>query len=315
MTKPMLATDWDEAKLRFPLIAQPKIDGVRGLNMHGGLTGRSLKLFKNRYTGRFYSQDFFKGFDGELAAAEETHPDLCRLTTSAVGTIAGEPFTLWWLFDYITPETVSLPYLARYGKLEDTINELQLRPDCHPWAGHLRLVPMKLIHTLEELLEYDAENLDCGYEGTIIRDPHGKHKQGRSTVREGGLLRIKQFTESEAEVLEIVQGESNQNEAQTNELGLQFRSSHQENMVPNGLVGSLTCRALATVEDRGRVVIQEGQVITVSPGNMPHDLRRYYFENQHELVKKIIKFKFFPKGIKDKPRFPTFVTIRAPEDM
>lgn len=313
--KPMLATDWDEAKLRFPLIGQPKIDGVRGLNMHGGLTGRSLKLFKNQYTTHFYSQDFFKGFDGEFAAAEETHPDLCRLTTSALGTISGQPFTLWWLFDYVTAENNSLSYLERYTHLTQRVEYLQTDPSCHPWAGHLRVVPMRMIYTLDELLEYDAENLDKGFEGTIIRDPHGKHKQGRSTVREGGLLRIKQFIESEAIVEAVVEGESNQNEAQTNELGLQFRSSHQANMIPNGLVGSLTCRALQTVTDRGRVVIEEGQIITVSPGNMPHDLRKYYFENQNEILKKVIKFKFFPKGIKDKPRFPTFVTIRQPEDM
>lgn len=313
--RPMLATDWEEAKLRFPLIGQPKIDGVRGLNMHGGLTGRSLKLFKNKHTTHFYSQDFFRGFDGEFAAAEETHPDLCRLTTSALGTIEGKPFTLWWLFDYVTEENVNQIYLERYNHLAQRVAYLQADASAQPWAGHLRVVPMKIITSLDELLEYDAENLDKGFEGTIIRDPHGKHKQGRSTVREGGLLRIKQFIESEAIVEAIVEGESNQNEAQTNELGLQFRSSHQANMIPNGLVGSLTCRALQTVTDRGRVVIEEGQIITVSPGNMPHDLRKYYFENQNEILKKIIKFKFFPKGIKDKPRFPTFVTIRQPEDM
>ena len=313
--KPMLASDWVESKIQFPVIGQPKIDGVRGLNMHGGLTGRSLKLFKNRHTTHFYSQEFFKGLDGELAAAEETHPDLCRLTTSAVGTIEGQPFTLWWVFDYLVEHTASLAYTERYDALVEYVAHLQSKPEFQPWAGHLRVVPSKRILTLDELLEYDAQNLDAGFEGTIIRDPYGSHKQGRSTVREGGLLRIKQFLESEAVVLEIVEGESNQNEAQVNELGLQFRSSHQDNMVPNGLVGSMRCRALQTLTDRGRVVIEEGQIITVSPGNMPHDLRKFYFENQHELLQKTIKFKFFPKGIKDKPRFPTFVTIRQPEDM
>lgn len=311
----MLASDWDEGKARFPLIAQPKIDGVRGLNMHGGLTGRSLKLFKNRHTAQFYSQDFFKGLDGEFAAAEETHPDLCRLTTSALGTIEGQPFTLWWVFDYLAEHTLDLAYIDRYRELEKYVSKLQCYEQYQPWAGHLRVVPHKLITTLEELFEYDAQNLDAGFEGTILRDPYGKHKQGRSTVREGGLLRIKQFIESEAVVLEITEGETNQNEAQRNELGLQFRSSHQDNMLPNGLVGSMRCRALQTLTDRGRVVIEEGQIITVSPGNMPHDMRKYYFENQHELLQKTIKFKFFPKGIKDKPRFPTFVTIRSPEDM
>ena len=311
----MLACDWDENRISFPVIAQPKIDGVRGLNMHGGLTGRSLKLFKNRHTTHFYSQDFFKGLDGEFAAAEETHPDLCRLTTSALGTIIGEPFTLWWVFDYVTPETGALGYWSRYTNLCLRVAELQEDPACQPWAGHLRVVPYRLIHDMQALREYDDENLETGFEGTILRSLEGAHKQGRSTVREGGLLRIKRFIESEAIVEAIVEGESNQNEAQVNELGLQFRSSHQENMVPNGLVGSLTCRALSTVKDGARVVIQEGQEITVSPGNMPHDQRKFYFENQTELVGKTIKFKFFPKGIKDKPRFPTFVTIRQPEDM
>ena len=100
----MLAEDFDESKLIFPLIAQPKIDGVRGLNMLGTLTGRSLKTHKNVYTTKFYSQSCLIGFDGELAANSETHPDLCRITSSALSTIAGEPFTLWWLFDYRSPK-------------------------------------------------------------------------------------------------------------------------------------------------------------------------------------------------------------------
>lgn len=312
--KPMLASDWDESKLRFPLIAQPKIDGVRALNMYGGLTGRSLKLFGNRYTTDFYSQEFFKGFDGELAAECETHPDLCRLTTSAVGTHAGQPFTLWWLFDYITPITQSLTYLERYAELQKVVSRLQCYEEYQPWAGHLRVVPKKLIATRDELEEFDAQNLDAGFEGTIIRDPHGKHKQGRSTVREGGLLRIKRFVESEAIVRLITEGLSNQNEAQINELGLQFRSSHQDNMVRNGLVGSMECQACETIIDSGRVVIEKGQIITVAPGNMPHSDREKFFKEQTLLLGKRIKFKFFPKGVKDKPRFPTFQSIRLPED-
>lgn len=313
--KPMLAADWEQGKVRFPVMGQPKIDGVRGKNSHGGLTGRSLKLFKNRYTTDFYSHDFFKGFDGELAAERETHPDLCRLTTSAVGTIEGKPFTLWWLFDYIHENNMADTYAERYAQMVERVQQLQAPLTYMPWAGHLRIVPFKLITCMEELLAYDDENLDAGYEGTIIRDPLGKHKQGRSTVREGGLLRIKRFIESEAEVLELVEGQRNQNEAQINELGQQFRSSHQENMVPNGLVGSMTCRALADVMDQGRVVISKGQIITVSPGNMPHYQRADYFIYPEQLVGKTIKFKFFPKGIKDKPRFPTFVTIRDAADM
>ena len=53
--KPLLAVNYDESKLVFPLGVQPKIDGVRGLTTEGHLTGRSLKKHKNKYTTAFYS--------------------------------------------------------------------------------------------------------------------------------------------------------------------------------------------------------------------------------------------------------------------
>ena len=40
--KPQLANDANLATLKYPLIVQPKIDGVRALNINGTLTGRSL---------------------------------------------------------------------------------------------------------------------------------------------------------------------------------------------------------------------------------------------------------------------------------
>jgi len=302
--KPMLASDWDEGKVRFPCLGQPKVDGVRGLNMHGGLTGRSLKLFKNRHATSFFSQEFFRGFDGELAAAHECDPALCRITTSAVGTITGEPFLLWWLFDYVAGDVGRLRYAERYRALERCVRELQSDPDCLPWAGHLRVVPSHVVNSMAELEALDEHFLNMGYEGTILRDPDGLHKQGRSTAREGGLLRIKRFVDEEGEVLGIEEGRSNQNEAQTNELGLQFRSSHQENMVPNGMVGNLIVKRLTT-----------GEVITVGPGNMPHSDRKRFFEQPELIVGKIIKFKHFPKGVKDKPRFPTYICIRDESDL
>lgn len=92
--KPMLATDYVEAKLRFPLGAMPKVDGVRGLNSEGVFFARSMKQHANLYTRAFYSQNIYNGLDGELAAEHECHPDLCRLTTSATSTIEGQPYTL-----------------------------------------------------------------------------------------------------------------------------------------------------------------------------------------------------------------------------
>lgn len=315
--RPMLASDWDESKITFPCLAQPKIDGVRGLNTSGRLTGRSLKTHANLYATEFFSHPAFVGFDGEFAANEDTHPDLCRLTTSALNRIQGEPQLVWHLFDYITPITAHLPYDRRYNLLDMRLGDMSKDPALNDLMLHINIVPMEWCDNMEELLALDNEWLDLGYEGTIIRNPYKPHKQGRSTVKEGGLLRIKRFIDAEARVIEIVEGQTNGNEKTTNELGNSTRSTHQENMTPNGQVGSMTCEMLQDVLDpqTKKLLLSKGQIVTVSPGKMPVNMRIYYFENPEELEGEAIKFKLFPKGGKDKPRFPTFQTLRAKSDM
>lgn len=302
--KPHLASDWDPKKQRFPVVMLPKLDGVRQLNKDGNATGRSLKKLGNVYTNKLYSIHALHGFDGELAAAEETHPDLCRLTTSAVSTHDGEPFTLWWVFDYIHESTKDMGYWDRYTAMRNAVARLQGDPCQLPGVRHLRIVPAVVVYNMDQLEAQDAKWLAEGYEGSILRDPDGKHKDGRCTVREGAYLRIKRFVEEEAYVLGIIEGEENQNEEQVNELGRTFRSSHQENKVPNGMVGSMLCRD-----------IKSGQEIVVGAGNMKHHERVHFFENQAQLLGKIIKYKFFPKGVKDKPRFPTYKCFRDKADM
>lgn len=302
--KPHLASDWNPEKQVFPVVMLPKIDGVRLLNQKGSATGRSLKKFGNLYTTEFYSVQSLHGFDGELVAERETHPDLCRLTTSAVSTHESEPFTLLWVFDLINEQTEGMGYADRHAYMTRWVDTLQSDPLQPKAVQHLRVVPAVLVHNMAQLEALDAEWQRLGYEGSILRDPNGKHKNGRCTVREGAYLRIKWFIEKEAYVLGIIEGEANNNEEQTNELGNTFRSSHQENKVPNGMVGSLLCRDIET-----------GQEIVVGAGNMKHDERAHYFQNQTLLLGKIIKYKFFPKGVKDKPRFPTYKCLRDTKDM
>lgn len=316
--KAMLASDWDETKIKFPCGLQPKIDGVRGLNTTGRLTGRSLKEHKNKHATERFSHPALVGLDGELAAGKETHPNLCRLTSSALNRIGGEPQLMWHLFDYVTTETAGLGYAERYARLQARLLRVLADSSLDHLTIDLGIVPLVHCFNMQELLEHEARWLDEGYEGVIIRDLKGTHKQGRSTVKEGGLLRIKRFIEEEAVVIGIEEGQTNLNEKQTNELGNSFRTTHQENMTPNGQVGSLLCRMLKDVFDprvEDKLLLAAGQDVLVSPGKLTAEQRKYYFENPHEIVGQTIKFKFFPKGIKDKPRFPTHVCIRDASDM
>lgn len=309
--KPLLAENYVESKLVFPLGAQPKIDGVRGLTTEGHLTGRSLKKHKNKYTTAFYSTAEYAMMDGEIAANDNCHPDLCRLTSSALSTIKGEPFTFWHVFDCLRKEVINGPYEERHKYLAQLIAYEQSMGRCL----NAKVIPMVVVEDLQALLRLDAQWLEMGYEGTILRRLNAAHKQGRSTVNQGELLRIKRFIETEAAVIAIEEGNANENKAQTNELGNTFRTSHQENKVPNGMVGNLQCSVLKDFEHEGELLLLKGQIITVSPGNLDHGQRKHFFDNQKEMLNHVVKFKFFPKGIKDKPRFPTYVSHRSAADM
>jgi DNA ligase-1 len=305
--KPHLACDYDPAKLQFPIAGMPKIDGVRALNLFGKLTGRSMKAHKNKHVTALFSKPEFVGFDGELAVAEETHPDLCRLTSSAVGRISGEPAVTWWIFDLLDDITSMLAYGERYRLAKEKVEALGL--------PYVKIVPMRVLTSLEDLEDFEAECLEAGFEGVILRDLAGMHKSGRATVKVGAYMRIKRFIEEEALVLSIEEAMENTNEAKVNELGRTERSSHQDNMVPKGMIGNLICSMMKDVYDGDKLLFSQDQVVTVGPGAMPHVDRVALFQDQSKIVGQVIKFKFFPKGVKDKPRFPTFVTIRSAEDM
>lgn len=302
MIKPMLACDWDESKVKFPVLMQPKIDGVRAMNFEGTLTGRSGKTHKNIATTNFFSQGAFKGLDGEMAAEEECHHALCRLTTSALNTIEGSPWLLWHVFDYITPETINQTYEWRHAALVKHVGEVNERvPDL---GRHLKIVWHDRLHRLEDVNDMDSYHLDKGYEGSILRAPTGFYKQGRCTVREGGLLRIKRFVEEEFIILGIEEGQTNLNEAKLDLHGFTERSTHMANMVPNGMVGAFLGTDIKTKNP-----------IKVAAGKLPHDLRKLWFEQQHLVLNQIGKYKTFPKGVKDKPRFPTFQSLKMESDI
>lgn len=312
--KPMLAANFDITKVKYPIGAQPKIDGVRGLSTGGKFTGRSLKRFPNKHVNNVFGIPEYSDLDGELAAAEETHADLCRLTTSALSRIEGTPSLDWFVFDLLNSETINLPYVERYEKLCQHVKYLHT----HCLAPRIWVVPMTICHNEEELIAVEEITLQQGYEGVILRDLNGLHKQGRSSPKHGGLLRIKRFIDFEATVVSITEGLINGNEATINELGNTSRSTHMENMTKSGLVGSLECASIADVLDpidKTKVLIHAGDIVTVAPGRMTHEMRKYYFENPLQLFGKAVKVQFFPKGIKDKPRFPTFQSIRIEEDM
>jgi DNA ligase-1 len=154
---------------------------------------------------------------------------------------------------------------------------------------------MQYVKDLNELTNFERDTLAAGFEGVMVRRPDGPYKQGRSTLNEQILLRIKRFRDGEAVVLDIEEGKINNNEAIVNALGYIERQTLQANMKRAGRVGTLICQDLAT-----------GDKMRISPGRMTQDMRVRYWTFPTLLLNQKIKYKCFDYGAIDAPRFATF---------
>ena len=110
MFKPLLASDADLATLRFPVLASPKLDGIRAIVIDGVVMSRSLKPIPNKYV-----QSLFRGcehFDGELIVGEPISKTCYRDTVSHVMSHDKKDFDVGFhVFDHIAlPDA---PYVER----------------------------------------------------------------------------------------------------------------------------------------------------------------------------------------------------------
>jgi DNA ligase 1 len=277
--KPMLSASLDGvdlSTLRYPLMASPKLDGVRCILRDGVAHSRNLKPIRNHFVQRELANSY--GLDGELIVGPPTEGLVLNRTQSGVMSYDGEPDFTFWVFDHVG--VPSDPFFTRWDRLTHS----------HP---RIKTVPHVVIHDVAGLLQYEQECLSANYEGVMLRDPNGPYKHGRSTLNEGYLMKLKRFTDGEGVVASLEEGTRNDNVLTRDALGRAHRTTHKENLVGNGMVGT--------------IVLEDG--MRVAPGTMSHQERRGYWMNQDLIIGKKIHWRAFGYGQKDTPRFPRFYGI------
>lgn len=298
--KPMLGASLDGVSLeslRYPLLASPKLDGVRCLVWEGVAYSRNLKPIRNRAVQRWAAAHH--NLDGELLVGDPTAPGAFNRTQSGVMSTEGEPDFRFWAFDrLIGPqrgrnESERWEFAERLCDLQSAVSASRLE-----YVEHVEIRG-------PQALEYKENQwLAAGYEGVMLRDPRGPYKHGRSTVREGYLLKLKRFTDGEGVVVGLEEGAHNDNAAFRDELGRLKRTSHTAGKRPAGVVGTLLVRT------------EEWGVLRVAPGVMTHAERERYWmlrsvpTDSEGLLGKRVHWRSFGYGVKDKPRFPRFYGLR-----
>ncbi len=290
--KPMLATDADLEKLVFPLLASAKLDGVRAIIQGGVVLSRSLKPIPNKFVQRAFGH--LEHLDGELIVGAPTSKTCYRDTVSHVMSHDKEDYDLrFYVFDHV--ETPSERYQNRLVKVNHRIDKA-LFANCAVLTH-----PQHVVTCLCTLLELEEKMLDKGYEGLILRSPDAPYKFGRSTVKEGYLLKLKRMATDEAEIIGFIEQFHNGNEATTNELGHTQRSSHKENKTGKDTLGAVSVRW-------GDIEFEIGTGFS--------DIeRKEIWGNQPKFLGKLVSFNHFPIGVKDKPRHPSFKGFRDSCDL
>lgn len=296
---PMLAaTMKDTNKLRFPLLASQKLDGIRATVQSGRLLSRTLKEIPNKFVQELFS-GLPNGLDGELIVGDPLALDAYRKTVSLV--MSDEKPLGWfspdvvrlYVFDIFSNEA----FAQRLNKAHALVTSWNATKT-EQYAVALQHITLQ---NLDALDEFETKLLAKGAEGVMLRKILGPYKENRSTETEGYLVKVKRFVDSEAEVTGVFEEMENTNEKQTNELGRTKRSTEKAGLIPKGTLGGFEVRDLKTGVD-----------FSIGAGFTAAERKEFW---TRKMVGQVVRYKYFPSGSKDKPRHPIYLGLRDRRDI
>lgn len=283
--KPLLAARAEIDKLRFPLLASPKIDGIRCLTAHDGPVSRTMKPIPNRHAHRILS-DLPAGLDGELVTFDrDGRIDDFNTIQSKIMSADGTPVFTFMVFDSFTSPLD--PFRVRHAAADSI---------CSLYQGMCRIVEHVSVPDMRVFDLTESAYVEAGWEGVMLRDPAGRYKHGRSTVNEQILLKVKRFEDDEGVITGFVERMHNTNEATVNALGHTERSSARAGLVGMGMLGAIRF---------------EWNGLDCEVGTGFTDAQRSeLWARRDALVGAAITFRYQGVGTNGRPRFPSFQGIR-----
>lgn len=275
----------DLSQIRLPCIVFPKIDGFRCVLGQQPLTSR-LGPFPNAHFNRELTGLLPAGatLDSEVVVGSRRGKGVLGRTSSGLTTVSGEPDFRLWCFDSPTAQGLYDERLEQTAELLAKIGHRRIRLLRGQWIEDLS--------SLEAMLE---KCLRFEYEGIITRGCKGIYKQGKSTLREQFMLKVKPFEDAEGRVIGWYEEMENTNEAKREVTGKLKRSSAKAGKVAKGRLGGLILKDVST-----------GVEVRVG-GGFTKRQRIELWEIKEALRGKLVRYKKQKMGEKDKPRHPNFV--------
>jgi DNA ligase-1 len=307
-------------------MVSPKVDGIRCvIHPELGPVTNTLKPIKNTYIREWLIAHCPKWLDGELVVLDKQGRGGTTAqwgeTLSGIMSEGGRPDFRFRVFDYF-----EMGQTCTFGMRNHDASEIIEKSRQLFYSGHGDIYRVSMLEQLDvDSLVYfeslEAQYLSLGYEGLMIRRKDALYKKNRSTLKEGGMIKVKRYTDAEAKVVGWEPLELNRNEPQRDLLGLQRRTSHKDGrIVDDTRVGSLSCTGIngrfagvsfsvgSGFDDALRVQMREAirhnDTHTLTVGLHPDDPRG-----------KILTYKYQDHGSIDAPRQPIFKGFRHPDDV
>jgi DNA ligase 1 len=291
--RPQLAIEHSKVKTQpSSMYMSEKLDGIRCIVFGGVAYSRSLKPIPNLDIQAYvnYWAHILEGMDGELIVGDKNAPDVFNQSTSGVMRQSGEPDFKFYVFDRYHP---TASWINRYKRLQ-TLTGVPQR---------VVMLPHYPVVDMSDIDDFEAEMLEMGAEGVMLRDENAPYKCGRSGTKNPELQKVKRFVDNEFEIIGWEPKYTNTNAAKTNELGRTERSTAKEGMVALDTMGSLILRT------------SKGDTFSCGSG-MTDAIREDLWERRESLMGQLAKVKYFDVGTGyNVPRFPVLVGIRHKDDI
>jgi len=277
-------TDEELEKLAYPMVGSAKLDGFRCVVLDQPYTA-SMKPFANRFVREELSRPEYIGLDGEIVVGAPNSPNTFHNTSGPIRRFEGTPDFKFYVFDRIINRDATYydRWLNNLPKSEDRIVVLEQRVLKNP----------------DDVLAYEAEMLEIGFEGAMIRSLTGRYKEGRCTFNEMNIFKRKPFVDTEAIIMDIEEAMQNLNEKTINELGLTKRAQNKENKIPKGTLGSFVLWS-SLWKKPFRAACGEG---------FTDQIKQEIWENRQDYLGKVVTIKYQKYGSWKAPRMPKVIKI------
>lgn len=286
--------------LKYPLLVSTKLDGIRCIFYKGEILSRSLKPIQNeQLRNRFeplrkYSEQSNVILDGEIYSPKRTFQSITHFVmTQNLETEVLPEDLKFYCFDTLIEEKPNEPFNKRSERGQIITQN---------FSSIAEYVVQREANSEYKVLEIFETVLNEGYEGLILRDPEGRYKFGRGTVKEGLIYKLKPFVTFESQITGIVQSTAVNEEAEkkTNELGRSVTSKKKDDR--------------HVIEKASAFWVKyEGKDLKVTLA-MTDEEKEEVWKNKTSYIGKTIEYKGMMVGAKDVPRHPVMLRFRQDKD-